>query len=112
MTTVNLLELATGALIAGESIALYIGMGRKSSEWTNPTNNAYVAFDVLIGALLFLSSNGFIPTQKILVASSIITHLIRDYDYYRKVPDRYTFNAPLLIVLNIRLLMLIIILVQ
>lgn len=106
----DLLQLITGLLIAGESIALFIGMKLRKSEWLNPVNNGYLVFDVVIGTLLLASSFGVVPKQVILVVASVITHILRDYDYYKGVPDSYAFNVPLLILLNIRLLCLVVIL--
>lgn len=108
----DLLQLITGLLVAGESIALFIGMKLQKSEWLNPVNIGYIVFDVLIGVSLVGASIGVIPTQMILVVTSVITHLIRDYDHCKQVPDRYAFNIPLLVLLNLRLVMLFAILVQ
>ncbi len=108
----DLVQLITGLLIAGESIALFIGMKLQKSEWLNPVNNGYIVFDIIIGALLIASSLGVLPTQVILVGTSLITHIIRDYDYYKNVPDRYAFNIPLLVLLNLRLVLLLVILVR
>lgn len=102
------LQLTTGLLVAGESIALYVG--KRRTGWLNPTNQGYVFFDVVIGVLLVASALGALPTQEILVTASILTHLIRDYDHFKNVPDRYAFNLPLLILLNIRLVLLVAIL--
>ena len=75
------LQLLTGLLIAGESISLYAGMKLKKTEWINSINNAFVGFDIFMGILLIASAYGLITTQGILVIASILTHLIRDYDY-------------------------------
>ena len=106
------LQLLTGLLIAGESIILYTGMSLKKTEWINSINNAFVGFDIIMGILLIASAYGLITTQGILVIASILTHLIRDYDYNKKLPDRYAFNLPVLALLNIRLLGLVLILLQ
>jgi hypothetical protein len=90
-------------------MALYAGM-RLHKDWLNPTNNGYIVFDVVIGTLLVASAYGVIPTQEILIVTAIVTHLLRDYDYIKKLPERYALNTPLLVVLNIRLIMLIAIL--
>ncbi len=107
-----MLQLITGLLIVGESLALYIGMSYKKSSWVNPVNNSFVVFDLVIGALLIASSIGVSPPQIILLITSTLTHVLRDYDYYKRVPDRYAFNVPLLVLLNVRLLMLVAILFQ
>ena len=101
----NWLQLTTGLLITGETIILYFGK-RLNKEWLIPSNIGYIVFDVVIGALLVASAYRVIPTQEILLLSAIITHLFRNYEYYKKVPERYAFNLPLLIVLNIRLILL------
>ena len=87
-------------------------MSLKKTEWINSINNAFVGFDIILGVLLIASAYGLIITQGILVIASILTHLIRDYDYYKKLPDRYAFNLPVLALLNIRLLGLVLILLH
>lgn len=106
------LQLLTGLLVSGESIVLFIGMKTKKSDWLNPVNKGYIVFDIIVGATLVASSLGVIPAPVVLIFASIITHFLRNYDHYKKVPSRYAFNLPLLVLLNIRLLGLVFIIQQ
>ena len=104
-------QLAAGLLIAGESLALFTFMSTNDSPWLNPMNRAYVIIDVLVGSALIASGFGLIPVLKILLATAALIHLYRDYEAMQGMDDRYAFNAPILIVLNIRLLLLLYIIV-
>jgi fatty acid desaturase len=99
-------QLAAGLLIAGESTALFTFMNMNGSPWLNPMNRAYVIIDVLVGSTLIASGFGLIPVLKIILVTAALIHLYRDYEAMRGMDDRYAFNTPLLIVLNIRLLLL------
>lgn len=106
----NAIQFITGLLMAGESAALFIGMHLRDTGWNNPVNRAYVLFDIIVGGLLTAAAYDVARISTIVLATSALTHIIRDYDYMRDVPDRYAFNIPLLIVLNIRLLGLLLVL--
>ena len=102
----DLVQVATGLLIAGESIVLYFLLRGKDSPWINPVNTAYVVIDGIVGAILVASGYGLIPVQDMIILTSALIHGYRDYEVYQKLENRYAFNLPLLLVLNIRLLAL------
>ena len=102
----DIIQLATGLLIVVESLALYVVMRLKGSLWINPVNTAYVVIDVIVGLILVVSGYGLILVQGMILITSALTHVYRDYEVYQKLENRYAFNTPLMIVLNIRLLAL------
>jgi hypothetical protein len=63
--------------------------------------------DILVGLILLASGLDLIPVQSIIMVTSAFIHLYRDYEVYQKLENRYAFNTPLLVVLNIRLIALI-----
>jgi hypothetical protein len=103
----DIIQLVAGLLMAGESAVLYIVMRNKDSPWLTPVNQAYVIMDILVGLILLASGLDLIPVQSIIMVTSAFIHLYRDYEVYQKLENRYAFNTPLLVVLNIRLIALI-----
>ena len=108
----DLIQLGAGLVIAGESSLLYAVLKRRQSPWVTPVNQAYVVIDVIVGLCLIASGLSWIPTQGLIVLTSALIHVYRDYEVVQKLENRYAFNTPLLLVLNIRLLALIVILLQ
>ena len=102
----DLIQVATGLLIAGESLFLYVMMRLRDLSWVNPVNTAYVVIDVIVGVILLVSGYKLIPAQKMILIASALIHAYRDYEVYQKLENRYAFNTLLLLVLNIRLLAL------
>jgi len=102
----DLIQVATGLLIAGESLFLYVMMRLRDLSWVNPVNTAYVVIDVIVGVILLVSGYELIPAQKMILIASALIHAYRDYEVYQKLENRYAFNTLLLLVLNIRLLAL------
>ncbi|MCJ7731295.1 hypothetical protein MUP51_03175 [Candidatus Bathyarchaeota archaeon] len=100
------IQTAAALLIAGESAVLYLIMKHRGSEWVTPINHAYVVIDVVAGLILLASGLGFIPVQSMIIITSALIHGYRDYEVYQKLENRYAFNTPTLIILNIRLLAL------
>ena len=102
----DIIQLATGLLIVVESLALYVVMRLKDSLWINPVNTAYVVIDIIVGLILVVSGYGLILVQGMILITSALIHVYRDYEVYQKLENRYAFNTPLMLVLNIRLLAL------
>ena len=102
----EIIQIATAALITGESLVLYFISRYRDSPWVNPVNTAYVVIDLTTGTILLLSGLGVFQVQKMIMLTSGFIHLYRDYETIRGLENRYAFNTPLLIVLNIRLLAL------
>ena len=102
----DILQLATGVLIAGESLVLYVLMHLRGSPWVNPVNTAYTVIDVIVGLILLVSGYGLISIQGVILVTSALIHMYRNYEVYQKLENRYAFSTLLLLVLNIRLLAL------
>lgn len=102
----DIIQVATGLLIAGESLTLYTVMRHRDSPWMNPVNQAYVVIDVIVGFFLIASGLELMIVHDVILITSALIHLYRDYEVYRGLENRYAFNTPLLVVLNIRLLAL------
>jgi len=102
----DIIQLATGILITGESLFLYALMRSRDSSWVNPINTAYVVIDVIVGLILVVSGYGLIPAQGMILITSALIHIYRDYEAYQRLENSYAFNTPLLLLLNIRLLAL------
>jgi hypothetical protein len=101
------IQIATGLLITGESIILYSLMNANGSSWANPVNQAYVVIDVIVGLILLASGFGLIPVQRIILGTSALIHFYRDHEIIHRTEDRFAYNMPLVVVLNIRLVLLI-----
>ena len=102
----------TGAVIAIESLALFVGLHVLSPEqmpWTGPKNDAFVLLDVIVGGgLIYLAlrcrEGPFPPIFFfVLVAVSLLAHGYREWEYLAGVDDRFTFNLPLFVFNNVRL---------
>jgi len=103
----GIFQLIAGLLIAGESLVLFFVMHLKNSSWVNPVNTAYVVIDVIVGLILLASAFDLIPAQNIILITSTLIHIYRDYEVFQSLENRYAFNTPLLLLLNIRLLALV-----
>jgi hypothetical protein len=97
------IQTAAALLIVGESTILYLVMKHRGSEWVTPINHAYVVIDVVAGLILLASGLGWIQVQSMIIITSALIHGYRDYEVYQKLENRYAFNTPTLIILNIRL---------
>jgi hypothetical protein len=108
--------LLTGAVIAGEALALTMGMyfTRSSEDPWISRNTHFLVLDVVIGfSLIYLGfATRDIDTLMIFYLLSImalITHGYREWEYFADVEHKFCFNVPLFVVNNLKLLGLIII---
>lgn len=105
----------TGTLIAGEAVALWIGMHVLSGEgnpWISPQNDALLLLDMLTGFGLMeiaLSEENLEESSIFgaLVALGIFTHLYREVEYFSDSENKFLFNQPLFAVNSIKLVGLI-----
>ena len=110
-TLLRIITGLTGAVIAIESLALFVGLRILSPEqtpWAGPKNDAFVLLDVIVGGgLIYLEMTSregpFPPVFFVLVAVSLLAHGYREWEYLAGVDDRFTFNLPLFLFNNIRL---------
>ncbi len=104
----------TGAVIAIESIILFIGVrltAKTGEPWLCVKNNLLVLLDVVAGVALiyfaFVFQRVSLPFTTIfyaLIIVSICTHGYREWEYLAGVENRFFFNLPLFVFNNIRLL--------
>jgi len=114
-TLLRIITGLTGAIIAIESLALFVGLRILSPEqtpWAGPENDAFVLLDVIVGGgLIYLAMTSrrgaFPPVFFVIVAVSLMVHGYREWEYLADVNDRFTFNLPLFVFNNVRLIGLI-----
>ena len=110
-TLLRIITGLTGAVIAIESLALFVGLRVLSPEqtpWTDPKNDTFVLLDVIVGGgLIYLAlrcrQGPFPPVFFALVAVSLLAHGYREWEYLAGVDDRFAFNLPLFVFNNVRL---------
>ena len=108
----------TGALIAGEALALLVGMflfSPRPNPWITGLHTLLIALDVLCGAgLIYLCLNGATGGHDglifIIVLISAAAHIFRDWQYFTGGGGIiFLTNAPLFIFNNVKLIGLIVI---
>ena len=93
----------TGAIVAIESLLLYLGthwLAQEPSPWAVPKNDAFAVVDVAAGAyLVYAAVRGDLgPASALfygLVAISLVTHGYRIWEYLAGVEAPFFFNGPL-----------------
>ena len=98
-----------GAIVAGEALALLIGMNLTGqSEWARIKNNGLALVDLVTGAalvyLLFTQRDldGF-PMFYVLLFVILISHGYREWEYVTDQPVKFCENAPLFVMNNVKL---------
>jgi hypothetical protein len=101
----------TGAIIALESLALFVGthLVSRSTEWAVPKNTVFILLDVVGGAgLIWIAlksrSDPFPPVFYFLGTVLILTHAYREWEYLVGTERAFCANLPLFVFNNIRLL--------
>lgn len=111
ITAIKYTTLLTAALIAGEALALEIGMhlpANRGNGWLHPRNEIMMATDILTGVALIVltfTQPEFYrtPAFYILTGLNIVTHVFRDVEYFAPLADPYCGNVPLLVINNVKL---------
>ena len=100
----------TGLVVAGESLALLIGMHlfARAEAWMGLKNDLLAIFDVALGVVLVVLAlrRGdvvFPVLVQVLILISALTHLYRGWEYLAGAGDRFFFNLPLLVFCGLRL---------
>ena len=114
----EIITLLTGAFIAGEALALTMGMyfmGSSQTSWIS-RNTLFLVLDVVVGfGLIYLAfATSDVDTWMIfylLSVMALITHGYREWEYLADVEHKFCFNMPLFVVNNIKLIGLVIMLV-
>jgi hypothetical protein len=121
----TVLLFTNGCLIAGESIALLIGMHLLSGSdnpWISTKNDFFAASDIITGALfLYLGISNticyannekydystFYQTNLVIsfmvILFSLITHTYREIEYFNNSNNNFCSNIPLFVMNNIKL---------
>ena len=115
LKTVTLL---TGAIIAGEALALLTGTYFLSNDkaWASK-NIVFLILDIAtgLGLIYFGFVKGNIHTSALFYLFSglaLLTHGYREWQYFADVEYRFCFNPPLFIVNNVKLAGLVVILIH
>ena len=112
------ITIITGALIAGEALALLVGMYLLSSRpnpWITGLHTFFIALDILSGlVLIYLCFSGAAGTRDrlifIIVLISAAAHIFRDWQYFTGGKEIiFLTNTPLFIFNNVKLIGLIVI---
>ena len=99
-----------GAVIAGEALALLIGMNlTDQSEWAKIKNNGLALLDLVTGAALvyFLFARGDLggfPMFYALLVVILISHGYREWEYAANRPNKFCANVPLFVMNSVKLL--------
>ena len=103
-----------GAIVAGEALALIIGMliiKKGNSPWNIARNRKYLYADLFIGIVLILNSNfnenlWYTIVVAISIIVAIATHFFRVGEYLLKKPNAFCANTALFVVNNLKLVLL------
>ncbi len=106
----KLLTIVTGNVIAGEALALLVGMHWLSpagNPWVSNKNDGFLTLDIAVGLgfLVLASSVQSFPLSGILhtlILLSLLAHIYRDGEYFWSA-NKFCANVPLLAVNNIKL---------
>lgn len=108
----TVIVIITGILIAGEAIALLVGMHFLSpgnNPWISIKNDLLLGLDIVIGLALIYSMitgtrTASLSAFYILVGAALLTHGFREYEYLARLPNRFCVNQPLFILNNLKLI--------
>jgi hypothetical protein len=103
--------LLTGAVIAGEALALLVGMHVLSggdNDWVSTKNDLFLALDIVAGlCLVFLAlahREGVWPyALGFLGGFALLTHAHREWEYLTGASNAFCANAPLFVVNSLKL---------
>jgi hypothetical protein len=114
--SMTIIGIVTGLVIAGEALALFVGMvilSPDAAAWVSPKNNALLLLDVLTGiAIIWLVLGGQAGTgwPGIPVLVGLATHVYREWEVRSGAPHPFCFNTPLRILNAVKLAGLVILL--
>jgi hypothetical protein len=102
---VAILAVVTGLLVAGEAVALWIGVVvlNPDSPWVTKMVRTLLVADIVSGAALVASVDSpilLVPAATVILA----THAYRVWEVLARRPDRFCFNLGLFVFNNIKLL--------
>jgi hypothetical protein len=103
--------LLTGLVVAGEALALLVGMhflSKGAKSWTSAKNDLFLALDIAAGLgliYLTLARQGAAWSYAFysLVGLALLTHGYREWEYLAVASNPFCANAPLFAVNNLKL---------
>ncbi len=103
--------LLTGALVAGEALALLVGMhllNEGDHAWVSVKNDLFLVFDIVIGlslVYLALAQRGAAwPYAFYIVAGlALLTHGYREWEYLAGAANPFCANVPLFVANRLKL---------
>jgi hypothetical protein len=103
--------LLTGLVLAGEALALLVGMhflSESHNPWISLKNDLFLALDIvaglgLVGLALAHRGSGWPYALYSLVGLALLTHGYREWEYLAGASNPFCANAPLLIVNTVKL---------
>lgn len=118
MNSLTLFKLAaalTGAAVAGEALALLVGMhilGEGDNPWISLKNDALIGLDILcglglMGVALICRDPANSTWLYLFAAGSLLSHLYREWEYLAQASNPFCANRPLFAVNNLKLVGLI-----
>ena len=110
-TFIKTAAILTGLVIAGEALALFVGMhllGAGQPAWISPKNDLLLGLDVLAGlGLIVLTARSHSTLELGLLYAILIVslgiHGYREWEYVAGVAGRFCANLPLFVINNLKL---------
>jgi hypothetical protein len=102
-------SLLTGLTMAGEALALLVGMHVMSAgdnPWISVKNDLFLTLDIVAGLgllYLVLAHRGVSSAFYCLVGLAGLTHGYREWEYLVRASNLFCANAPLFVVNNLKL---------
>jgi hypothetical protein len=111
LTWIKMLTTLTGIVIAGEALALVLGMHVLSpggNPWISLKNDLLLGLDIVVGAgLLIVAANRGSPPASgifyVLVCTALVTHGYREGEVLARAGNAFCANAPLFAVNSLKL---------
>jgi hypothetical protein len=115
----NMITLVTGLFIAGEALALLVGMhfsSQSDKSWVSVKNNLFLALDILAGlGLVFLAlvqrGAAWPYALYALAGLALLTHGYREWEYLAGTDNAFCATTPLFVVNNLKLVGLVAVLI-
>ncbi|MBN2086220.1 MAG: hypothetical protein JW748_13455 [Anaerolineales bacterium] len=116
MNIEQILSFLLGTIIIGGAVLLFMGMilaPKTHSEWKTRLNINTLLMDIAFGLIILFHAFEKMPFILIAVPALIITHLFREFEYFKKDrKSRFIFNSWLLALNTIKLLGLLALLIS
>jgi hypothetical protein len=109
------LTMLTGIVVAGEALALAVGMHILSpggNRWISPKHDLFLVLDVVVGLGLVLvaaMNRRISGILYVLVFLPIVAHGYREWEYLVRYGNAFCANAPLFVLNNLKLIGLLVV---